>query len=361
MATIPDEIKKPLLGRIWDGAIAFVSAPASARPLAFFRAGLAGVLLLQAYWLAGNLLELYGKQGIIQWEIADQLTTPGLPRLSWAADYLQEFYDGTDANQEAACANAAVRIVFLFYVSSLALLLLGWRTHLAGFVAWLTHLAMNASASSTIYGVDQFANIGLFYSIWMPMGDCLSLDRYAGRTTGAPSAGARLALRVLQIHLCIVYFDAGFEKAFSKYCRDGLKNGDVVSAEWWNQEGGYKPETMDESAGATEEPASSNRLINEDWFDGEAIWVSLMQSETGPFDFTWLADLPWLAKLMCWGTLILEIGYPILVWPRATRRMWVYSTIAMHVGIGLTLWLWSFALMLIVFNFTAFVVSPEPN
>jgi hypothetical protein len=230
--------------------------------------------------------------------------------------------------------------------------------------------------------VDQFANIGLFYSIWMPMGDCWSLDRYSGRTTGAPSAGARLALRVLQLHLCIVYFDAGFEKAFTKYFRDGLKNGDFIHAEWWHQEGPYRPESEDEAnasegaAGAKdEETESSNPMINEDWFDGEAIWVSLMQSDIGPFDFSWLAehpwyadhiplignDVPWVAMLMCWGTLILEIGYPVLVWPRATRKIWVLGIIGMHLGIGLTLWLWSFSLMLIVFNYAAFLMSPEPE
>jgi hypothetical protein len=353
-----------------DSLIAFVSAPASARPLAFFRIGIAAVLLIQAYWLAGNLLELYGKEGIVQRELTEQFTSPGIPRLSWAEDYLQEFYvtGDDDGTREAACADDAVRIVFLLYVSSLAFLLLGWRTRLAGFLAWLTHLTMNSTGYAIVYGVDQFANIGLFYTIWMPMGDYLSLDRYFGRTTGAPSAAARLALRVLQIHLCLVYFDAGYEKAFTRYFRDGLKHGAFVNAEWWNQEGRYKPEAEDDEPTTSQtagdkdqEAASSNPMINEDWFNGEAIWVSIMQAEIGPFDYSWLAWVPWVPMLMCWGTLILEMGYPIFVWPRVTRKIWVLGIIGMHLGIGLTLWLWSFAMMLIVFNSAAFLVSPEPQ
>ncbi len=376
MTTTPANTKKPLLRRMGAGLVAFVSAPASARPLAFFRIGLAAVLLLQAYWLADNLFELYGKNGIIQWEVTDQLTTPGIPQLKWAADYLEELYVNGDESDKAngvASADDAVRIVFLVYVVSLACLLLGWRTRLVGFIAWLTHLAMNSSANSTIYGVDQFANIGLFYSIWMPLGDCLSLDRLAGRTTGKPTPAARLGLRVLQLHLCIVYFDAGFEKAFTKYFRDGLKYGDIVYAEWWNGEGEYKeraqefisePEANDEGgAAAAKEKSALQRpaMVDDDWFNGQAIWVSIMQSDIGPFDFGWLAEVPWAAMLMCWGTLILEIGYPIFVWPRLTRKVWVWSIIAMHVGIGITLWLWSFALIMIVFNYAAFLVSPEPR
>jgi hypothetical protein len=329
MDTIASGIKQPFLKRVADGAIAFVSAPASARPLAFFRIGVAAVLLLQGFWLAGNLLELYGRDGIVQWEITDQLIPDGVPRLSWVANMLKDF---------GVSADDAVRLVFLVYMASLACLLIGWRTRFMAGAAWLTHLAMHSTGGSTSYGVDQFANIGLFYSIWMPVGDCASVDRYTGRFSGAPSAAARLSLRVLQIHLCIVYWDAGFEKAFAPGLLKGVWNGDWLYADWW-----------------------SVQRVNPGWWNGESFWVSIMQSDFGPFDFSWLAEAPWLAMLACWGTLAVELGYPFLVWPRRTRKLWVLLTIGMHVGIALTLWLWSFALMLIVYNATSFIVSPEPE
>jgi hypothetical protein len=352
--------KKPFLYRLGAAVIAFIAAPASARPLAFFRIGIAAVLLMQAYWLADNLLELYGPRGVVQWEISDQLISDGVPRLSWADAYLKEFDDNDQDENSTFGGDNAVRVVFLIYVVSLACLLLGWRSRLSGGVAWLTHLAMNATGASTIYGVDQFANIGLFYAMWMPLGDCLSLDRYSGRTSGAPSAAARLSLRVLQLHLCIVYLDAGYEKLFNAYFRDGLKRGDIVYAEFWRGEPLDEGKTEETSDTDNDSPDSTQGWVHEDWLDGEAIWVSLMQSDIGPFDFSWLADVPWVAKLMCWGTLVLELGYPVLVWPRYTRKLWVLSMIGMHVGIGVTLWLWSFSFMLIVFNVASFLVSPEP-
>ena len=81
---------------------------------------------------------------------------------------------------------------------------------------------MAVTGQASIYGVDEFAHIGLFYCIWMPVGQAWSLDRW-----GVADAGtweARLALRVLQLHLCIVYFASGIEKATGTDWR----NGDVI-------------------------------------------------------------------------------------------------------------------------------------
>ena len=59
-------------------------------------------------------------------------------------------------------------------------------------------LTMKSSAGATIYGVDMFSQIALFYMVWMPVGATLSLDRAAGRETGEPTAIARLGIRVIQ-------------------------------------------------------------------------------------------------------------------------------------------------------------------
>ena len=67
-------------------------------------------------------------------------------------------------------------------------LLLGLRTRVAAVAAWLTHASMNVTGFLSIYGVDEFANIALFYMIWMPVGDEISLDRRTGRSTNTYSA-----------------------------------------------------------------------------------------------------------------------------------------------------------------------------
>jgi len=200
------------------------------------------------------------------------------------------------------------------YLMSLVGLLLGWRTRCMAVVAWLTHLAWMTSNKASIYGVDTFAHITLFYCLWMPVGAEASLDRLAGRVSGGPSAKARLSLRVLQLHLCVVYLSSGLIKA--------------SSVQWWN---------------------------------GEALWRSLMRIDLGQYDFSWLAAAPGLAQAGCWGTLVLEIGDAFFVWPRRTRRWWAMGIVALHVGIAVAMGLWTFAALMIVLTTSAFLISPEPS
>jgi hypothetical protein len=214
---------------------------------------------------------------------------------------------------QGVSADACVRGVFLLYLAGLGGLLVGWHTRLSAQAAWLAHLALNTSGSTSIYGVDAFANIGLFYCVWMPVGHALSADVHAGRVSGAPSFGARLGLRVVQLHLCIVYFTAGAEKA-----------------------------------------------VGEQWRNGEAVWLAVMQPALGQFDFTWLAGAPWVALLACWGTLVIELGYPVLVWPRRTRKVWAVATIGLHAGIAVFMGLVSFSAVMAVLTLAAFLVSAEP-
>jgi hypothetical protein len=49
-----------LFARVQKQAVDFIRAPASLRPLAWFRIGVAAVLLVQAFALVGGLLELFG-------------------------------------------------------------------------------------------------------------------------------------------------------------------------------------------------------------------------------------------------------------------------------------------------------------
>ena len=291
--------------RVRSAAVRFIAAPASPVPLAAFRIGVTSVLLFQALSLTHNLLDLYGSRGIVQWQVMDSTVDPFLPRMQWLTGPLSHI-GVSDA--------AAVQGVFLVYVAALAAMLVGYRSRMAAGLAWLIHLTMSSSAGASIYGVDAFAQIALFYSMWLPIGDIWSLDRLAGRTTGEASSAARLGLRVIQIHLCIMYLSCGVEKSFG--------------ADWWN---------------------------------GEAIWSALMRSDLCPFDMSWLANMPLLPKLAGWGTLLVEGAYPILVWPRRTRTVWALATIGLHVGIAVFMRLYTFSALMAVFSGSMFLFSAEPG
>jgi hypothetical protein len=102
------------------------------------------------------------------------------------------------------------------------------------------------------------------------------------------------------------------------------------------------------------------KALGTQWWTGEAIWRALMLPTFFRYSLEWLSSAPWIPLALGWGTLILEMGYPIFIWPKRTRRAWLIGIIAMHAGIGCFLGLWLFALIMIVLNVTLFAVPAEP-
>ena len=60
--------------------------------------------------------------------------------------------------------------------------------------------------------------------------------------------------------------------------------------------------------------------------------------------------MPVLGVCIC----LLETGYPVFIWPKRVRRIWMPCILAMHAAIGITMGLYLFALVMIVLNVAAF-------
>ena len=134
------------------------------------------------------------------------------------------------------------------------------------------------------------------------------------RATNIPTAWARLSLRVLQVHMCIVYFTSAVAKS-----------------------------------------------LGDQWWSGEIMWRAMNMPELAqPISFWWLASVPWVCPALSLSSLAIEYIYAILVWPRATRFWMALATIGLHIGIGLGMGLVSFAAVMIVLTGSVFLVSGEP-
>ncbi|WP_437324307.1 hypothetical protein [Sorangium sp. So ce381] len=290
----------------------FALAPASAAPLAALRIGLAAVLLTQAALVAPLLFDLYGPAGILQDPLRDAFTPRELPGIGWLTELLAPLGIG---EAPILVGTGAV------YALSLAALLCGFRTRAAALLAWSTHRMLMVTADPTVYGADVFANIFLFYLVWVPSGAALSFDRRGHGSRRAlacapdePTPAARLGLRVVQLHLCVAYLASGLEKA--------------AGQAWWN---------------------------------GEAIWRSVMLPEYRQLDFSWLASHPWVAQAAGWSVLAVELGYAFLIWPRLTRRAVVVATSLLHLGIAAFMGLGVFGAIMPVLTLAAFGVPAEPR
>lgn len=267
-------------------------APTTSRPFAVLRVGLAALLLVQSFCLVPWVDELYGDGGLVPWSVNEATQPAGVPRVSWAADGLAPL---------GATPAGALRGVFLAYVAALTCMISGVAVRPAAVAAWLTHLALGTSGWTATYGVDAFANVGLFHLALFPSG-----------WTDAPTAWATAGLRLLQGHLCIAYFASGVEKA--------------LGPTWWT---------------------------------GEAFWQAVMRPDFAVWDLSWLAWWPWLAQAACLGTLVIEAGYPLGVLCAKTRVLWPVMAIMLHAGIAVVLGLALFSGVMIVLNVAAFLVSQE--
>src|SRR5262245_29394611 len=259
----------------------FAFAPSSPQPLGLFRIAVSVFALAQIWLLWPYVHQLYGNFGFVQWVILETSPDTWLPSIGKICLVLQPY--GVSA---AACVNG----VFGAYAFSLVGLALGWKTRMFSIMAWVMHALTVNSGYLSLYGVDTMIHICLFYFVWMPVGAAYSIDRWLHARPAAATVGAGIALRTLQIHLCIIYLNAGTAK--------------MQGEQWWN---------------------------------GEAIWRALLNPEFGVFDFTWLARVPAAAILLGWSTMLIEVGYPLLIWPRRLRPWWVAATVALHLGIGLTM------------------------
>jgi hypothetical protein len=177
-------------------------------------------------------------------------------------------------------------------------------------LAWFLQLSAAKSGGLFSYGADNFVTIGLFYLMIAPLPDRWSLDWW--RQSHHQENPHRLGFhrRVLQIHLCFIYFFGGLTKC--------------LGAGWWN---------------------------------GSNIWRALTSP---PFDYfpmgllaTWSPLLVVLGISVC----LIETSYAFLIWPRWSRRVLLYAVCAMHAAVGLLMGMYLFALIMLVLNFAAFGID----
>lgn len=165
------------------------------------------------------------------------------------------------------------------------------------------------------FGLDKANCMIALYLMLGPCGARYSIDRLRkvkrGITTPiAPSTAANLAIRLLQVHLCIVYFFSGLAK-----------------------------------------------YAGENWHAGTAVWWALANYEYQSIDMTWLANHPVLIALASHLTVFWELTYGALVWNRFTRSLVLWTAVFVHLGIALFMGMITFGLAMIIANLS--FLSPQ--
>lgn len=265
--------------------------------LGFFRIVISAFALLQLFVLLPDWRWLYGPKGLIPWEISEALNTNGTPSVLFLSNLLEHIHITPDTT---------LYIVTILYFIALTGLLVGFKTRLMGIAAWLLHTMLNTTAHFTAYGVETFLHIALFYCAVLPVGCYFSVDARKKPLT-IPHYLITLSVRIIQLHLCIMYLSCGIEKS--------------MGVQWWN---------------------------------GEAIWMALQQDQFHRVNTGWMAQIPIVPKLLCWSTLLVETLYPIAIFYKKTKKIWLISIISMHAFIAIFLGLQLFGALMILLNISAF-------
>ncbi len=293
------------VGELWQAWNRFWFAPADPATLSLIRLLAGGMLFYTHLIWSRDLAGFIGPEGYIPVDFLRQVHTPPptaeLPNPAplWSVWSLFFWIKST-------WLLWTVHILALVVFLCLFVGLFSRTTAVLGFLLAVSYA--HRVTPGSFFGLDKANCMLALYLMLGPCGARYSLDRLWKLRKGKdadplPSPSANLAIRLLQIHLCIVYLFSGLAKA----------------------------------GGAS-------------WRGGSAVWWAAASYEYQSLDLTWLAGWPMLVALLTHVTVFWEVFYCCLVWNRFTRPLVLWMAVAIHGGIALFLGMITFGLAMIFAN-----------
>ncbi len=92
--------------------------------------------------------------------------------------------------------------------------------------------------------------------------------------------------------------------------------------------------------------SGAEKLRGDDWWTGDAIWIAFTNNEFHTPILGLFATQYWLINLATYGTVLLEIAFPFLIWQRRTRPYLLAAAALLHVLIAVFLGLYFFSFVL---------------
>ena len=274
----------------------FWFTPADPATLALVRI-LAGAMLLYTHlvWTLG-LTDFFGRASWVSAEAA-ALAHGANEARSYVWSYLWLL------RSPAALWTAHIAALVVF-----AMLTLGLFSRVTSVLAYLIAVSYVNRVPGALFGLDQINCMLAMYLMIGPSGAAWSLDRLraARRARGRlpqaePSTSANLAIRLVQIQMCVIYFFAGLGK-----------------------------------------------LHGESWWGGDAIWGAVANLEDQSLDMTWLAAWPLTVAVITQVTVYWELFFCAAVWPRLLRPLVLALAIPLHLGIAFCMGMITFGLVMLI-------------
>jgi predicted DCC family thiol-disulfide oxidoreductase YuxK len=291
------------LGRAWS-QFWFQSSPTS--PLEIARIGIGAALLVNYGAASPYLFDFWGEGGFV-------------PRALVLDDRTNDWIQSVFFYFSAPWQWIAFHVLFLACCTAL---MLGWRTSWVKWIVLIGHVSYAYRNPIIAYGVDKILACLLLILCVAPIGRAISLDRVravraakrknlaaAPPPYASPWAGA--CIRLMQIQMAAVFF----------YSAVGKLRGD-------------------------------------DWWDGDAIWVVFTTGDHyNRLVLDLLASHYWLVNVGTYGTILIEIAFPFLIWQRRTRPYFLVLALLLHLQFAVLMGLFYFSFAMAM-GHTSFV-RPE--
>jgi hypothetical protein len=285
----------------------FLFPPETDKWLAVLRIGLGLQVTVYALFLRSDWHYLFAGtgKGLVSRELGEAIISfesPFIPKLGW----LIALGGYVNIGEETVLS-----IAWVCLLMAGCCLLLGVFCRGAAIIAWFLHLCAAQSGGLLAYGADNFMTMGLFYLMLSPLPDRFSLDHWLVKTKPKDPQLLGFWRRLLQVHLCLVYFFGGLGKS-----------------------------------------------LGSGWWDGSNLWRALTRP---PFDMISpdnLLRFKYLLPVLGVSIVLIELGYVFFIWMKRTRFVWLVGIVGMHIAIGLTMGMYLFALVMIVLNLAAFGADP---
>ena len=274
--------------------------------LSVLRIGLGLQVTVYALFLRSDWQDLFAStgKGLVSRQLGEAITSfdsPLIPKLGWLVSLASHIGIGEEAT---------LSIAWACLLCMGLLLSLGLFCRPAAVIAWFLHLCAAESGGLLAYGADNLMTTGLFYLMLSPLPDRYSLDYRLVKTKPKDPQVSGFWRRVLQLHLCLIYFVGGLAKC-----------------------------------------------LGSGWWDGTNLWRALIQAPFNTISPETLVEFKYLVVILGITICLVEVGYVVFIWIKKTRLLWLVCILAMHVAIGLTMGLYLFALVMIVLNLAAFGVG----
>jgi predicted DCC family thiol-disulfide oxidoreductase YuxK len=256
----------------------FFHEPTPATTLGVYRIFFGLMLLAYAALISSDLLIWYGDKGVLP--LAESKFTPGGQGLN-----LLHFLPNTDN---------AVKAFFGVLVAAAFCVTIGFQTRIASIVAYLTLVSFHHRNVMLLHSGDFFLRIVSFWMMFADSGRAFSVDRLIriarGKETQEPRFVRPWPMRMIQLQVCMLYFDAFLWK-----------------------------------------------IRGETWMNGLAIYYSSRLVEFYRFPTPYVFEHLWTIKLMTWGTLVIEFALGFLLWIKDLRYWILLGGVILHLGIDWTM------------------------